>query len=227
MSVANKEQRKTVVIIDFKLSNLYNVMRACEFVGLHSLVTSEKKALEEAVGVILPGVGAFGDAMANLEKLDLVGPIKDSINSGKPFMGICLGLQLLLTESEEFGCHHGLDMFAGKVVKFPGVSAENQNFKVPQVGWNKISPKEGRGWSTSMLNGLSDGEYMYFVHSYYVVPADEKIVLSQTDYEGIKYCSSIQQGNVFACQFHPEKSAAMGINIYHNFKKMIDKGGKE
>ena len=215
-----------VAIIDFQMGNLFSVNRACEDVGLAPLITSDPAAILSADAVILPGVGAFGDAMNNLKILDIVDPLKDFISSGKPFLGICLGLQLLMSESSEFGRYKGLDIIKGAVVKFPETIQEEYNVKVPQVGWNKIyrpSGENGERWQNSMLSGIRDTEYMYFVHSYYVVPEDSSIVLSNTNYEGTEYSSSICLNNVFACQFHPEKSSNEGMKIYKNFSAQLTK----
>ena len=139
-------------------------------------------------------------------------------------MGICLGMQLMMTESEEFGSNKGLDVFPGRVIKFPENDASGKKVKVPQVGWNKIC-KSGVPWENTLLDGLDEGEFMYFVHSFYVVPESKDIVLSATDYEGTKYCSSIVSGNIFACQFHPERSADKGLHVYEMFAKEIKRKG--
>ncbi len=213
-----------VAIVDYEMGNLFSVRRACEQVGLAPIVTSDIKTIFQSSAIILPGVGAFGDAINNLKRLDLISPMIDSIASGKPFMGICLGFQLLMSESEEFGRHKGLDYFKGSVVKFPSTGSEHLSIKVPQVGWNRIYQPLVTGnaaWASSLLQGIKNHEYMYFVHSYYVVPEDRHVALSYTDYEGIEYTSSISLNNVFACQFHPEKSAVEGMKIYKNFAAMI------
>jgi len=213
-----------VAIIDYGLGNLFSVKQACDHVGLRTRVTSQEKEITKADAMILPGVGAFGDAMGILNKMDLVRPILDFINSKRPFLGICLGMQLLFSESEEFGQHKGLDVIKGKVVKFPKKNNQGQINKIPQVGWNRIKRPllaEGPCWSDTVLNHVNDGEFMYFVHSFYAVPEDKKTALSLTEYEEITYCSSIQKGNIFAFQFHPEKSAYQGLKIYRNFSDII------
>ena len=210
--------KKRVAIVDYRMGNLFSVARACENVGLDMVITSDREVILKADAVILPGVGAFGDAMDNLKDLDLVEPLKDCVRAGKPFLGICLGFQLLMTESEEFGTHQGLDIFKGRVVKFPAG-------KVPQVGWNRVHSGREGGFEGTLLNGVSPGEYMYFVHSYYVAPESAEATLSVTTYEGVEYCSSLASGRVFACQFHPEKSAGPGLQVYKNFRSLIE--GKE
>jgi glutamine amidotransferase len=162
--------------------------------------------------------------MDELRRLDLVGPIKDFIEIGKPFMGICLGLQLLMSESEEFGRHEGLDVIRGSVVRFPNTGREGQKIKVPQVGWNRIFPPESsapRYWKESQLKGIASNTYMYFVHSFYAVPTENEVILSRTNYQGTEYVSSVFRDNVFACQFHPEKSGNEGLRIYSNWAAMI------
>tara|TARA_B100002052_G_C15886369_1_gene601740 strand:- start:7160 stop:7783 length:624 start_codon:yes stop_codon:yes gene_type:complete len=206
---------KTVSIIDFKVGNIYSVVQACKEVGLNVKVTSNYDEILSSDGVILPGVGAFGTAMKNLinEGLDIT--IKDFIMTNKPFMGICLGLQLLFTESNEFGDNKGLNIIDGSVLKF-----KNDGMKVPQVGWNEIRENK-MPWTNSPLNNIKQGEYMYFVHSYYVKPLDNKYILSRTKYCNFEYCSSIKKDNVFATQFHPEKSGKKGLEIYKNWSKLL------
>lgn len=210
-----------VAIIDYQLGNLYSVQQACLHLGTEPLVTHSKSEILAADCVILPGVGAFGDAMNNMKSLDLISPVKDFVSSGKPFMGICLGLQLLFTESEEFGSHRGLNIVEGNIKKFPIVDKQRRLLKVPQIEWNQIYIPDGRTWSNTPLENCGNGEYMYFVHSYFVNPASDESILSQTEYGGYRYCSSIYKDNVFACQFHPEKSGSTGIDIYRNWFNKI------
>ncbi len=211
---------KRVAIIDYGMGNLFSVKQACERSGIDSFVTSSCGELAGAYAVILPGVGAFGDAIKNLDSLGLADEIKAFIARGRPFFGICLGMQLLLSYSEEFGRHDGLGLIKGKVVRFSDRLSGKTQVKVPQVGWNGISMPAGkkpRNWKSSPLMDVPDGEYMYFVHSYYAEPADEDCVLSVTEYEGTRYCSSLKKDNIFACQFHPEKSAEHGLKIYRDW----------
>lgn len=210
-----------IAIIDYDAGNLYSVLHACNFVGLEAEITSDKKALQDASGAILPGVGAFGEAMANLKKLELIDPIKDFIASGKPFMGICLGYQLLFSESEEFGHHLGLDIVPGKVVRFPNKNSKNELIRVPQIGWNTIYPAKDLAWRDSYLKDIKANAYMYFVHSFYCKPRNPKDSLCLTNYEGVEYASAIKKDNLYALQFHPEKSGPEGIKIYQEFAKEI------
>jgi len=221
----SEKDKPVASIIDFGMGNLFSVRRACEYAGLEARITSGKEEIANSDAVILPGVGAFGDAMDNLCRLDLIGPLKDLIAAGKPFMGICLGMQLLMSESEEFGCHKGLDILKGRVIKFPALGKDGRKIKIPQVGWNSIhkpSDKGVRDWSGSPLDGLDDGEFMYFVHSFHAVLEEKACVISVTSYEGIEYCSSLVRNNIFACQFHPERSAGKGLGIYGNFARFIN-----
>lgn len=208
---------KKIAIIDFELGNLFSVKHACFKAGLKNVViTNRKEDILNADAIILPGVGAFGDAMKNLEKSDLILPVKDFISSGKPFLGICLGMQLLFTESEEFGIHKGLSVIDGTIKKFPNKNQQSKTIKVPQIGWNNIR-KLHKEWENTPLNGIKNEEYMYFVHSYYALPDKEQDILTVTGYEETEYCSSVIKNNVFAVQYHPEKSAVQGLKIYENW----------
>lgn len=173
-----------VAIIDYGLGNLFSVKNACEYVGLSVLVTDDARQIEASSAVILPGVGAFGDAMDSLERLDLIVPIKDLAAKGTPLLGICLGQQLLFSESEEFGSHRGLDLISGCVRYLPVQHVEGRTLKVPQVGWNAITPPSGNAaqWSGTLLDGLEPGADMYFVHSCHVVPENADMVLAETVY---------------------------------------------
>jgi len=203
-----------IAIIDYDMGNLRSVQKAFEAVGCRAVVTRDPKTIAEASHMVLPGVGAFGDCMRNLETYGLVEPVRRAIASGKPFLGICLGLQLLFSESDEFGTHRGLGVIPGKVVRFPSSSSSgpSRHMKVPHMGWNAIAIKK----RSPVLAGVPDGAYMYFVHSYYVVPDDPAVVCTTTDYGG-PFVSSIARDNIFACQFHPEKSQAGGLQLIKNF----------
>ena len=206
------------------MGNLFSVEQACIYVGLTPCITSDKQVLFDCDAAILPGVGAFGESMKNLHRFDLVSPLKEFIASGKQFMGICLGFQLLFSESEEFGNHKGLDIFPGIVKRFSENKIHTYKIKIPQVGWNNIKMESNfiaNRKNISPLSSIHDNEYMYFVHSYYVQPAGNDIIATTTNYADIQYCSSIFKGNVFASQFHPEKSAHEGIKIYKIFAKSI------
>ncbi|MGE5351533.1 MAG: imidazole glycerol phosphate synthase subunit HisH [Ignavibacteriales bacterium] len=212
---------KDVIVIDYKLGNLFSVKHACLHVGLNPIVTSDKEIIRNAKAAILPGVGAFSDAMHNLEKLDLVAPIKELVDKNIPLMGICLGLQLLFEESEEFGKSKGLGLIKGLVKKFP-TFINSKKVRVPNIGWNTIYHPDSENWNNSPLTGIKQNSYMYFVHSFYVDPENKADILSLTKYEEIEYCSSINRGNIFATQYHPEKSSALGLEIYKNWAKFIN-----
>lgn len=211
---------KKVVILDYQLGNLFSVKQACKKVGLNAIISSEKSDILEADAVILPGVGAFMEAMSNMRALDIIEPLTDFVAGGKPLFGICLGQQLLFTESEEFGIERGLNFISGSIRKFPMQNKKQERIKVPQIGWNQIRTS-GNDWHNTPLQDVQDGEYMYFVHSYYVVPEHSENISSVTNYEGLNYSSSvIKSPNIFACQFHPEKSGEIGVNIYKRWAKL-------
>ena len=210
-----------VAIIDYKMSNLHSVQAACNKVGLSSVITSDAAKILDAEIAILPGVGAFGEAMSHLAELNLDDCILRFVETGRPFIGICLGLQLLFESSEEYGCHNGLGLIKGSVRKFQFSKDENIKYPVPQIGCNKIR-QNGTQWYKTPLCENRDNDFMYFVHSYYVVPEDKEVVLTTTTYGKHKYCSSIQYNNIFATQFHPEKSGEIGLKIYQQLKTNLD-----
>ncbi len=201
-----------IVIIDYGMGNLRNVQKGFEKIGFEAKLTRSKKEIEKASAIVLPGVGAFKDCMENLEKYGLIEPLLRSIQKGKPYLGICLGLQILYSESEEFGSHKGLDLVKGKVVKFKA----DPEHKVPHMGWNTIEKEK----EVPMLQGLESGDFFYFVHSYYVIPEEAKWISTFTTY-GKPFVSSIWRENLFATQFHPEKSQQKGLKILENFVKSI------
>jgi imidazole glycerol-phosphate synthase subunit HisH len=213
---------KNIAIIDYGLSNLFSVYQACLEIGMSPVVTNEYRKIQTADAVILPGVGAFGDAINQLEQKGIVEGIYNFMSKERPFLGICLGMQLLFQETEEFGNHKGLDIIKGKVMRFPREKGEHSKIKVPQIGWNQIYPRSKKdNWDHTILAGIEPGEYMYFVHSYYVVPEQESITLTETNYFGTKYCSGILSDNISAFQFHPEKSGKRGLEIYKNWANQL------
>ena len=201
-----------IVIIDYGMGNLRNVQKGFEKIGFEATLTRSKKEIGRASAIVLPGVGAFKDCMENLEKYGLVDPLLQSIEKGKPYLGICLGLQILFSKSEEFGSHKGLDLIRGNVVKFK----PNPEHKVPHMGWNTIEKKR----EVPMLQGVEDGDFFYFVHSYFVVPEEAQVISTFTTY-GNPFVSSISKENLFATQFHPEKSQQKGLRLLENFVKSI------
>ena len=201
-----------IAIIDYGMGNLRSVQKGLERVGYEAVVTRDVSQILCARGVVLPGVGAFSACMENLGKFGLTEPIRQIVRQKKPFLGICLGFQLLFSESEEFGKQKGLDLFAGRVVGFHA----DENLKVPHMGWNRIEKKT----DSLFLEGISNGDYVYFVHSFYVVPDNRSIVATTTEY-GDSFVSSIATDRLFACQFHPEKSQELGLRILANFGRFV------
>jgi len=198
-----------ITIIDYGAGNLRSVVNAITRLGYESKVTSRPDEILHAKAVILPGVGAAADTMANLKKLGLAEPIRHFIAAGRPFLGICIGLQVLFTGTEEGGRHECLDIIPGRVKKLP------PGLKIPHMGWNQVKQKIPH----PIFTGIPDEANFYFVHSYYVEPDDRSLVAGETDY-GIKLCSVIARDNLIATQFHPEKSGETGLKIYDNFIKL-------
>ena len=207
-----------IAIIDYGMGNLRSVQKGFERMGHEAVVTRDAETILSASKVVLPGVGAFPDCMRNLREYGLVDVVQASINSGKPFLGICLGLQLLFTESEKFGISKGLDIIKGRVVRFKGPQFETQNskrktaLKVPHMGWNSIQVKR----RPPAFADLPDDSHVYFVHSFHVVPEDKSVIATTTNY-GFDFVSSIWKDNIVATQFHPEKSQALGLSILKRF----------
>jgi glutamine amidotransferase len=197
-----------IAIIDYQMGNLRSVQKAFEHIGREAVITADPAEVARADRVVLPGVGAFRDAIAELRRRDLVSPIRDVIASGKPFLGICLGLQLLFDVSYEDGEWQGLGVIPGRVLRFQ-VPPE---WKVPHMGWNGVVVKR----PSPLLAGIADNTYFYFVHSYYVVPDDPAMVALEASYPD-PFCAAVCKDNVFATQFHPEKSQANGLQLLKNF----------
>ncbi len=197
-----------IAIIDYGAGNLRSVQKALEFLNFDAKITSDPNEILSADHVILPGVGAFGDCMREIKKRNLTDCIKEVCDRQIPFMGICLGLQLLFEESEESPKTEGLSLFKGKIVKIP----QSEGLKIPHMGWNSLHiTKESR-----LFSGISEGSFVYFVHSYYMMPEDERIIAAETEY-GAALPIALESGNIFATQFHPEKSGETGLKILKNF----------
>ena len=207
-----------IAIVDYKMGNLASVKKALAALHYDAIITSDPQVIANADGVILPGVGAFAPAMANLREAGLDTAVKEAVASGKPFLGICLGMQLLFEGSEEGAAEgaliDGLGIIPGTVRRFPASETTDKGLKVPQMGWNSLADCKG-----SLLNG---GEYVYFVHSFYCDPADGEVVAARTEY-GIRYCCAVEKGNIFATQFHPEKSGEVGLAILAKFARRTKK----
>ena len=203
-----------IAVIDYGMGNLRSVEKGLARTGASTTVTSDPAVILGARGVVLPGVGAFGACMENHRSRGLVEVVRRVIDSGKPFLGICLGLQLLFEESEEFGPVAGLGVYPGRVRRFSGPAFAG--LKIPQMGWNRLHIRR----PVPELEGIDEGSYVYFVHSFYVDPADPGLAVAATDY-GIEFTAAIGSDNVFACQFHPEKSQAIGLRILENFARRV------
>jgi len=197
-----------VALIDYGIGNIRSVEKALRHLGAPVRITRDPDEIRRADRIVFPGVGAFGDGMEAVRRLGLEAPLREAIDAGTPFLGICLGMQLLFQVSEEMGEHQGLGIFPGRVVRFP----DGMGLKVPQIGWNQLHRQRPH----PLLEGVPDGAYVYFVHSYYCRPADPSLVLATTDY-GLEYASVVGRGHVFGLQFHPEKSQAVGLRILRNF----------
>lgn len=195
-------------IIDYGAGNLMSVKKALDYIGAKSIITSDPAEISAADSVILPGVGAFGDAMDSMRKRGLDGAVKSAAMSGKPFLGICLGLQLLFAQSDETPGAKGLALLNGKITEIP----KTNGLKVPHIGWNSIEISK----SSRLFKGIPSGSYFYFVHSYYLSGANKSDVAATTQY-GVKIECAVERGNLFATQFHPEKSGAAGLQVLKNF----------
>ncbi|MDD5173921.1 MAG: imidazole glycerol phosphate synthase subunit HisH [Candidatus Omnitrophica bacterium] len=225
-----------IIVIDYGMGNLHSVRKALEVVGAKAKVSSRAEDILKADKIVFPGVGSFGEAMKELNKRKLVKPIKDAINVGKPFLGLCLGLQLLFERSEESPGVRGLGLLKGAVKRFKGgvrrypsvppirrnlrMKFSYENFKVPHMGWNDIAYSVERiAYREKILKNVPNNSYMYFVHSYYVKPEDKRVVLTTTSY-GMDFASGVCKDNIYAFQFHPEKSQELGLKILKNFVRL-------
>lgn len=198
-----------ISIIDYDAGNLRSVEKALEAIGQEAVVTRDRNEILSSDKVILPGVGSFGDAMGRLNEYGLVNTIHEVVDSGKPFLGICLGLQLLFRRSDESDGVEGLSILPGEILRIP----DAPGIKIPHIGWNSLKVSEG----ARLFEGLGENPYVYFVHSYYLKADDESIVVATTEYGGTIIHASVQKDNVYACQFHPEKSGSVGMQILKNF----------
>lgn len=215
-----------ITIVDYGMGNLRSVSKALEEVGAKVKVSDDAKAVSSADKLVVPGVGAFKDAMRELRARRLIGPIKKFVKSGRPFLGLCLGLQLIFSESEEGGKNKGLGFIKGRVLRFPRrpltLGEGKDALKIPHMGWNKIELRTKSSELRTvcpLLKGIPDGSYVYFVHSYYAEPDDDGCVAAWTDY-GIEFPSVIWSKNIYATQFHPEKSQKLGLKILRNYARL-------
>jgi len=220
-----------VVVIDYGMGNLFSIERTIKHLGADILISDNPETIISASHLILPGVGAFGDGMINLNERKLINPIKTFIDSGKPLLGICLGMQLLMDSSEEFGFHRGLGIIPGSVKKLKAPLKDGKFFKIPHIGWSRIhlpaflerKDNTGNGceyWNKSIFESLPENNFAYFVHSFIVVPQAEKNILAESEYGNDRFCSALRQNNIFGCQFHPEVSGEVGLHILKEFLKL-------
>ena len=209
----------SIAIVDYGVGNLFSVARACEAGGLSPIVTSDASVIDGADGVVLPGIGAFANAMAAISRLKLIDCLRSLPARGTPLFGVCLGMQLLMEQSEEFGVHEGLGLIAGSVVPLHPI----EPVKVPHVGWSAVRPPrdDDRAWRGSVLDGLSNDEPMYFVHSYVVAPRDPDVAVAETRYGGQRFVSAVASSGVAGVQFHPERSGPAGLRIYRNLAEWV------
>lgn len=215
---------RRAVIVDYGMGNLYSVRRACEHVGLEAVISASPGEVLEADGVILPGVGSMPVAMETLNESGLGDALRTVAERGTPLMGVCLGMQLLMEEGSEFTPHRGLGILPGKVVRFEGKDESGAQLKVPHIGWNRVYRRSGGGrdpWLETPLQATPEGEYMYFVHSYLVVPGEQSLCAGVSRYGGIEFCSVVARGSVFGCQFHPERSGPQGLQVYREFARRV------
>ena len=213
----SEKARPTVAIVDYGMGNLFSVAQACRAVGLAPVISDDPRVVERAEGVILPGVGAFGDAMAVLRAKGLDRALVDYARSGRPLLGICLGMQLMMSESWEFGHHRGLELFPGRVVRFG--SDNGHRLKVPHVGWEPVHP--AGDWQGTLLEDLPAGVHLYFVHSFHAQPAHPELELARASYGPEEFCAAVARDNVTACQFHPERSGPAGLTVYRNLARRL------
>ena len=217
-----------ITVADYGLGNLFSIRRTLEHLGVAVDITSDPEAVRHAQGLILPGVGAFGDGMRQLHERGLVEPLRELVRAGRPILGICLGMQLLFSESEEFGAHEGLGFIQGRVQRLSGRGVDGERVEVPNVGWNVLIRSPGlSSWDGTLLEGLAESESMYFVHSYVPRPVDPGVTLAWIHYGGQSYAGVVQRDNVMGCQGHPEKSGATGMRILRNFVHRVAATQKE
>lgn len=217
----------SLVVVDFGCGNLFSVIHALKKIDARFVVSSKAEVISKADKLILPGVGSFGQGISELKRRGLMSPIREHVEKNKPLLGICLGMQLLMSEGEEFGPHKGLDLIKGRCIKLPVLPGDIYNYKIPHIGWNQINPphsqnkydwsKEDNPWEDTILEQVSPQSFMYFVHSYIVQPNNTDYILAETEYGKGIFCSAVRKDNIYGCQFHPERSGEDGLNIYRQF----------
>lgn len=207
-----------VTVVDYDRGNLFSVSRSLEHCGAEIELTDSPARIKEAKRLVLPGVGAFGDAIEELRRRELIDPLREFAASGRPFLGICIGLQLMFDVSEEFGEHAGLGLIPGRVSPIPRTGANGQPHKTPHIGWSElVPPSDDTSWQGTILEGVESPVYCYFVHTYTAIPEEESHRLADCRYNGRRIAAAVRHGNLWGCQFHPEKSAATGLHMLRNF----------
>lgn len=211
-----------ITVIDYGLSNLLSVQHAFAHFGAQVQVTGDPDVVRAADALVLPGVGAFKDGMAGLERCGLIEPLREKVAAGTPLLGICLGMQMLFEESEEFGTYQGLGLIPGRVVRIPDTDADGKPQRVPHISWDPLLPAGGRAdFAGTPLQGVTPGQECYFIHSYEAKPTDEADRLADTLYGGRRVCAAAMRGKVIGCQFHPEKSGPVGLSIIREYLAML------
>lgn len=207
-----------ITLVDYGIGNILSVQRAFEYCGAQVMTTDDPQGLKNADFLVLPGVGAFADGMKGLSERGLVEAILEFVSKERPFLGICLGMQMMLGESEEFGLHQGLELISGSVIRIPDLDVHGLRQKIPHIGWNSLElPEEKENWNGTILEGIGTGETVYFVHSYTAVPINSTHRLADAYYNGQLISAAVQSGYIYGCQFHPEKSGATGLKIINSF----------
>lgn len=210
-----------IAILDYGIGNIRSISNALEAIGETPLLTRKPVEILEAKALVFPGVGAFSKGMRNLHDFDLIPVIQSYVETGKAFLGICLGMQMLLDWSEEFGLTQGLGLIPGKVIRMP--VRESENLKLPHISWNTVHKPEPHRWENTILGGIQTHDETYFVHSYVAVPTESKHILAHTNYGSCSFCSAVRRDNIYGVQFHPEKSRETGLAILRNFSSIITK----
>lgn len=212
-----------ITVIDYGMGNIFNLEKVLKYLGADVVVSSSPQKLLESERAVLPGVGAFGDGMDNLQAKGLIPAIKKYVTSGKPLLGICLGMQLFMTNSEEFGMHNGLDLIKGKVIKFKDSLLTDHRYKIPHIGWGSLKIPYAFDninkvpWKDTILGSIGEDSFVYFVHSFISVPQDERVVLADSEYADGRFCAALHYKNIYGCQFHPEISGEIGLQILKDF----------
>jgi imidazole glycerol-phosphate synthase subunit HisH len=213
-------KNREVIIVDYGSGNLLSIMRAVEAVGAKPYLTGDLQKVSNAKHLVVPGVGAFGECMSKIKRKGLVGPLIKSMNRGAFVLGICVGMQILFEESEEFGMHQGLGVIPGKVLSIPSNDSDGRRYKVPHIGWSSLKQPAKNRWGGTILEALEEGCCCYFVHSFMAVPGNETDRLADTYYGNTRICAAVHSGNIYGCQFHPEKSGEIGLGILSGFIKL-------